>query len=289
MRCPWSWWNLQYLFLSLISIGVLTGFNHCRVGSSLICIRTCSIGIIRGVKLVNLDFLSRSSFFFPMVCLPLRVSFFLSRLLFVPSSLFLFPFISFVSIASSTFMYFWALRSNSDTVFGGLLVIEKKKSPSSNLAWKVVKMTWSSVSFTYSNSLLNRVMYCLSDSPSACWMLRRWLVGFLCLCPPIKWRKKPFLSCSKSTMVPRGILLNYTLAAPFSIVGNTLHIISSGVICNNISVLNDSMWSKGSLELSWLQLWEMKFWWDGMVQYFSGEGWVRPSNHPIQILFVFVL
>ena len=141
VRCSWSWWNLQYLLLSLLSIGVQIGFCHCREGSSLICIRTCSIGIIRGVKLVNLGFLSGSFFFFPMVCLPLRVSLFLSRLLFVPLSLFVFPFISFVSIASSIFMYFWALWSNSTTVFGGLLVIEKKKSPGSNPPWKVVKMT----------------------------------------------------------------------------------------------------------------------------------------------------
>ena len=118
------------MLLSLLSIGVLIGFGHYREGLSLICIRTCLIGIIRGVKLVNLGFLSKSSFFFPVVCLTLHVSFFLSRLLLVPSSLFHFPFISFVSIASSTFMS-----------FGGLLVIEKKKSPGNNPAWKVVKMT----------------------------------------------------------------------------------------------------------------------------------------------------
>lgn len=112
VRCPWSWWNLQYLFLSLLSTGVLIGFSHCREGYSFICIRTCSIDIIRGVKLVDLAFLSRSSFFFPLVCPPLHISFFLSRLLFVPSSLFLFPFISFASIASSAFMYFWAWTWN---------------------------------------------------------------------------------------------------------------------------------------------------------------------------------
>ena len=67
----------------------------------------------------------------------------------------------------------------------------------------------------------------------------------------MKWRTKPLLSCSKSTMVPGGILLNHTLAAPFSVVGNALHITSSGIICNSISVLNDSMWSKGSLEPSY--------------------------------------
>ena len=169
MQCPWSWWILQYLFLSLLSAGVLIGFSHCREGSSFICIKTCSIGIIRGVKVVNFGLLSRSSLFFIfVVCPTLRVSFFLSRFLLVSSSLFLFPFISFASTAFSAFMYFWAFRSNFATVFYGLLVIKKeKKSPSSNSAWKVVRMTWLSISSTCSSSLLNQVTYCLSDSPSA--------------------------------------------------------------------------------------------------------------------------
>ena len=77
VRCSWSWRNLQYLLLSLLFISVLIGFGHHREGSFLICIRTCSIGIIRGVKLVNLGLLSRSSFFFLVVCPTLRV-FFLS-------------------------------------------------------------------------------------------------------------------------------------------------------------------------------------------------------------------
>ena len=84
-KCPhssiqglWSQWNLQYLILSLLSTGVLIGFNHCREGLSLIYIKTCLIGIIRKVKLVNLGFLSESSFFFPAVYLTLHVSFFLS-------------------------------------------------------------------------------------------------------------------------------------------------------------------------------------------------------------------
>ena len=72
-----------------------------------------------------------------------------------------------------------------------------------------------------------------------------WLIMSL---SPIKWRTKPLLSCSKFAIVPRGILLNHTLTAPFNVVGNALHITSSGVICNSISILNDSMWSKGSLE-----------------------------------------
>ena len=61
-----------------------------------------------------------------------------------------------------------SFSSNSETVFYGLLVIGKKKSSSSNPVWKVVRMTWFSASSTSSSSLLNRVTYCLSDSPSAC-------------------------------------------------------------------------------------------------------------------------
>ena len=200
---------------------------------------------------MNFDLLSESSFFFSMVYPKISISYFLSQLLLVSLSLFLFPFISFASTASFAFMYFWAFRSNSATFFGGLLVIEKKKSLGSNPAWKVVRMTWSLASFTCNSSLLNRVTYYLSDSPFACWMLRRRPVGFLCLCPPMKWWTKPLLSCSNFAIVPEGILLNHNLAAPFSVVRNTLHITLFRVICNSISVLNDSMWSKGSLEPSY--------------------------------------
>ena len=69
--------------------------------------------------------------------------------------------------------------------------------------------------------------------------------------PPNEMTTKPLLSCLKSTIFLRGILLNHNLTTPFSVVGNALHITSFGVICNSISVLNDSMWSKGSLKLSY--------------------------------------
>ena len=127
----------------------------------------------------------------------------------------------------------------------------EKEISCNNPAWKVVRITWSLALSTYSSSLLNWVMYCFSDSPFTCWMLKRWLVGFLCLCPLMKCWTKPLLSYSKSTIVLGGILLNHTLAAPFSVVGNALHITSFGVIYNSISILNDSMWSKGSLEPSY--------------------------------------
>ena len=69
--------------------------------------------------------------------------------------------------------------------------------------------------------------------------------------PPNEMTIKPLLSCSKFAIVLRGILLNHTLTTPFSVVGNALHITLFWVICNSISVLNDSMWSKGSLKLSY--------------------------------------
>ena len=85
----------------------------------------------------------------------------------------------------------------------------------------------------------------------------------------MKWRTKPLLSCSKSAIVPRGILLNHTLAAPFNIVGNAIHITSLRVICNSISVLDDSMWSKGSLESSYDSNYGR--------QNFGGRGWFSTS------------
>ena len=69
--------------------------------------------------------------------------------------------------------------------------------------------------------------------------------------PSNEMTTKPLLSCSKSAIVLRGILLNHTLTTSFSAVGNALHITSFCVICNSISILNDSMWSKGSLKLSY--------------------------------------
>ena len=65
-------------------------------------------------------------------------------------------------------------------------------------------------------------------------------------------------------MVPKGTLQNQTLATPFSVVGKALQIFSSGVIYKSIRVLNDSMWSKGSLELSYDSSWRR--------QYFSWKG-----------------
>ena len=42
-----------------------------------------------------------------------------------------------------------------------------------------------------------------------------------------------------------GRLENQTLAGPVSVVGNALHIISSGVECSIMKDLKDSKWSRG--------------------------------------------
>ena len=112
-------------------------------------------------------------------------------------------------------------------------------------------------------------------------MLKRWPVGFLCLCLPMKWRTKPLLNCSKSAIVLGGILLNHTLAAPFSVVGNALHITLSSVICNSISVLNNSMWSKGSLELSYVSnCGRQNFWGDDLALHWWMVSLSFESSHP---------
>ena len=69
--------------------------------------------------------------------------------------------------------------------------------------------------------------------------------------PPNKMPNKTLVELFKICNSSRGILLKHTLAAPFNVVGNALHITSSRFICNSIGVLNDSMWSKGYLEPSY--------------------------------------
>ena len=47
-------------------------------------------------------------------------------------------------------------------------------------------------------------------------------------------------------------LLNHTLVGPFSVVGKALHIISSKALCKCMKVLNDSRWSSGSFDPSYV-------------------------------------
>ena len=77
--------------------------------------------ITREEKLVNFDHL------LSIYCLPNAPCFFLTGLWLVHSSHFLLLATSLVVIASSMFIYFWALWSSFAIVFDGLLVIEKKK------------------------------------------------------------------------------------------------------------------------------------------------------------------
>ena len=66
----------------------------------------------------------------------------------------------------------------------------------------------------------------------------------------MKWQTRASLSSLKLPIVEGGILLNHTLAAPFTVVGKALHIISFGVFRRFIRLLNDSIWSHESFELS---------------------------------------
>ena len=58
-------------------------------------------------------------------------------------------------------------------------------------------------------------------------MLIKYAVDFLYLCPPMKCEVNWVLSSLKVLMEFRVNLLNQILAAPFSVVGKALHMISS--------------------------------------------------------------
>lgn len=148
--------------------------------------------------------------------------------------------------ASFAFMYLYVLWSSYVTILGKVLFMEKKKYLGSSPAWKVVNITWSFVSSTCNTSLLKRSTYCLNDSSSACRMFNRWPMGFLWRYPPMKWQTKLSLRCSNLAIVRRDSLLNHTLAAPFRVIGNALHMTSFGIICRFIMVLKDSIWCRGS-------------------------------------------
>ena len=59
-------------------------------------------------------------------------------------------------------------------------------------------------------------------------MLIKHAVDLLYRCPPMKWEVNWALNSLK-VLIEFGVsLLNQTLAGPFSVVGNALHMISSG-------------------------------------------------------------
>ena len=156
MSWPWSRWKWQYLSLNRL-LGSLFNFpENIKAPSSLICIRTWSIGAFNRVKLVNLPpgGLGRLSsllslvhgFFYPWSCRASSIR-----------SLFL-GFSSLVSSASSAFMYLVALNSTSDMVFGSFLYKENKNLPFHYPFVKAATNILSFASSIESASLLKRVM-----------------------------------------------------------------------------------------------------------------------------------
>ena len=70
MSCPWSLWKRQYLFLLRLLASPSIFFGHFKEGSSLICLRTYSSGMFKGVycwlRAEELAFLLSRSFFSPV-------------------------------------------------------------------------------------------------------------------------------------------------------------------------------------------------------------------------------
>ena len=99
--------------------------------------------------------------------------------------------------------------------------------------------------------MLKLVTYDLRLSSSSCVMLSMAVKDLLCLCPPMKCVTKCLLNSLKVETVFGVSLLNHTFVGPFSVVGKTLHIISSGIPCKCMRVLNDSKWSNESREPSY--------------------------------------
>ena len=82
-------------------------------------------------------------------------------------------------------------------------------------------------------------------------MLNMAAEDLLCLCPLMKCVTKCQFNSLKVKTMFRVSLLNQTLVSPFSVVGKTLHIISSRNPCKCMRVLNDSKWSNGFREPSY--------------------------------------
>ena len=107
---------------------------------------------------------------------------------------------------------------------------------------KAVTKTLSSASLIERASLLIRVTYDLKLSSFHCLIFSRITEDLLYLCPPMKYVTKCPLNSLKVEIVLG--------AAPLSVVGNALHMISSRTPCRCIKVLNDSRQLSGSLDLS---------------------------------------
>ena len=129
--------------------------------------------------------------------------------------------------------------------------MEKRNSPYFKPLVKVVTRTLSFASLIKRATLLKWITYDLRLSSSHCLMFSMAAEDLLCLCPPMKCVTKcPLNSLKVETMF--GVsLLNHTLAGPFSVVDNALHIISSRTPCRCMRVVNDSRWSCRSLNPSY--------------------------------------
>ena len=112
-------------------------------------------------------------------------------------------------------------------VFRSFLYSENKNFPFRRPLVKAVTKILSSASLIENASLLKRVIYDRSVSSFRYLMLIKHAVDFLYLCPPMKCEVNWALSSLK-VLIEFGVnLLNQILAAPLSVVGNALHMISS--------------------------------------------------------------
>ena len=127
--------------------------------------------------------------------------------------------------------------------------MEKRNFPDCNLFMNTVTRTLSSDSSIKRASLLKWVTHDLRLSSYHCLMFNRLIEDLLYLCPSIKWVTKCSLNSLKVAMVLGASLLNHTFAGSLSVVGNTMHIISSETPYRCIRVLNDFRWPSRSREL----------------------------------------
>ena len=153
MSWPWSWWKRQYLSLDLLLGSPFSLLGKFRVPSSLICIRTWSIGVISGVKFVNFPVDRLSSLQSPVLAIFHPLSCCVSSCF----SLFL-GFSPWAKSASFAFMYLDALYSTSDIVFESFLYRENRNLPFRSPFVKAATSILSLVSSIDSASLLKRAI-----------------------------------------------------------------------------------------------------------------------------------
>ena len=120
VSCPWSLWKRQYLFLLRLLGSPFIFSGHFKEGSSLICMKTCSSSMFKGMyywlRVEELAFLLSQSFFSPIHAFFGQgpYSGWRGRFASIHSALFLFLAI----IASFAFMKFWAEWTSSAMVWG---------------------------------------------------------------------------------------------------------------------------------------------------------------------------